>query len=193
MESSFKQKVEVGIRIGFEAEGGPCCPPKMGGSIYGWVVRVGVGVIEPAEPGALGRLGGAPTHQPGFDLAGADIDLGELGQFDPNEADFVFESRHCFGGRFRRAQLFHMEHDIDFVMDLLAVIKALLGGQQQRACLGIKSGFLFEFTTECVAGLFGELNMPAGEVAVVVFVVSAHQYPAAVEQESAGDDFGGML
>ncbi len=86
-----------------------------------------------------------------------------------------------------------MEHDIDFVVNLLAVIKALLGGEQQRACLGIESGFLFELTTECVAGLFGEFNMAAGEIAVVVLIVSAHQYPAVVEQEPADDEFGGML
>lgn len=59
-----------------------------------------MGGIEPAEPGTLGCLGGAPTHQPGFDLAGADIGLGELGQFDPDKVDFVFECRYRFGWRF---------------------------------------------------------------------------------------------
>jgi len=148
-------------------------------------------MLEPAEPWALRWRGLASTHEPGFDLVGADIGFGELGEVDPDELDMAFDARDRFRRRRSRAQLFHEEHCVEFMMDPLAIMEALLGGEHERADLGIEPGFFLELSAQCFAGAFGEVDVPAGEVAVVVFDVSAHQDAPGVDEHASGNELGG--
>ncbi len=87
---------------------------------------------------------GAAGGEPGFDLEGADIHVGDGGEVDPVEVDAGFLGLDLGaevptadrigagsgGGEFDAVQLFHVEHQVDFVVVALAVVESVFGGEE---------------------------------------------------------------
>lgn len=77
-----------------------------------------------------------------------------------------------------------------------ALGERVLADQQRGARCGgdLEAGFLMELAGEGGGGGLAELDVPAGEVAVIVFFVAAEQDPGVPEHEGAGDqlDVGGV-
>lgn len=132
---------------------------------------------------------GAAAGEPGLDLERSDIHIRDGGEIDPIEIDAGFLrldfraevptacgfGAGSSGGEFDAVELFHMEHEIDLVVILFAVVEGVFGGEQQGAYGDVDGGFFLEFAFEGVSSGFGELDVSAWEIVEVGLGISAHQ------------------
>ena len=144
--------------------------------------------VESAGHGAAVLIHPAATHQPGLDGLGVENALGELCQLDPVKGDVLFDAGDLLWRGAGTTKLFHVEHEVDLVVFLFAVVEALLAREQQGPHYNAKPAFLLHLAIERDAGGLGELDMPAGQVVVAVLHIAAEQHPPVVCQQTAGDD-----
>ena len=72
--------------------------------------------------------------------------------------------------------MFHVEHEVHFVVRLALVAdERVLGDQHQRADAGDDAGFFQELTGQGGGGGLAEFHVSAGEEVVAVLDVSAQQ------------------
>lgn len=82
-----------------------------------------------------------------------------------------------------------MEHRVEFMVDLVAIMEAVLGGEQELADGGGQAGLFEELSAQGIAGALGELNVATGEEVVARLAVSAQKNGSLADQEPSGDEF----
>lgn len=137
-------------------------------------------------------------EEPGADGVGAEVDVHEGGEIDPEELDGIFAAgdgrRGVRIGAGLDGGMFHVEHDGPFVAGPGALLEGVFAYEQGGAGADVEACFLVEFADEGIAGGLGEVDVAAGEVGVGVFFVAAEEDVGAPDQQSTGNELdGGVL
>lgn len=74
--------------------------------------------------------------------------------------------------------VFHVEHQVEFVMGLVARTKADLGHGEQWARIEREGHFFAAFPGQCARGGLAKLDVAAGEVVVALWDVAAEEHGA---------------
>ncbi len=144
--------------------------------------------LDTADHRAVGRVDPPAAHEPGLELVGAEIGLVELGEFDPFKVDLVFNARDRIGRGRLPTELFHVEHEVDFMAHPLRAPEDLLGREQQGAGFYGLPAFFDHFAFEGDRGGLCELDMPSGQVEIAVLQVFAQQHSSLMDEQAACDD-----
>lgn len=85
--------------------------------------------------------------------------------------------------------MFHVEHEVEFVVGLAAVFEMVFGDEEEGADGDGEVGLLDEFAGEGLAGGFAELDVAAWEVVIAALDGFAEEDVIAAAEEGSGDWF----
>lgn len=125
------------------------------------------------KAGGLGKAG----NQPVFEGFRAQVKRGKLCGQDPIERDSGFLRRDIAR---HVGWVFHVEHEVEFVMGLVVRTEADLGHGEQWAHGEGEGHFLEAFQGQCARGGLAEFDVAAGEVVVVPGHVAAEEHGVVV-------------
>jgi hypothetical protein len=88
--------------------------------------------------------------------------------------------------------VFHVEHNIELVMDFVVSLKHRFRHKHQASDLYLNSRLLVQFTLKGRGCPFAKLHVAAGQVEVPTIVVPTSEDAAPSPHQTSGNDFNGF-